>query len=132
MNRIGLIAILLVLSVSPMFAAPPGEQERMTFEGFHLKSVFDANERKYDSAQNFCGLARSYAARFDQDDYMAGKIETCVAFVAKSRGDKVAACASFAKALTLLTKAQLRTAFSKKAVDGEIEFARDARNKLGC
>jgi hypothetical protein len=115
-----------LLLVAPSNAGPLDDNAWRVIASHLAASTPDARDGRAQDALNHCNAARSYAARYDQDARLAGRIEMCFGLDALYRKDRIAACAAYARAITLLT--------STKSNDSQFDLDRAKRvnRELGC
>ena len=127
MGRFAAIAgIVLALAATPARAVPLDDRAWKEIETRLAAAATDARDDRPDDALRKCNEARSYAARYDQDALIGGKIEICFGRAAMFRKDRKAACAAYARALPLLNKAEPNDA------ELDLDQAKRSHSELGC
>ena len=115
-----------VLAATPVYAAPLDDNAWRAIVSHLAASATDARADRAEDALKNCNAAKSYAARYDHDALIAGKIEICFGLAAIFRKDRSAACAAYARALPLLTSAEPGEAML------DVEQAKRSHRELGC
>ena len=100
----------------------PGQELAIRLAG----SATDARGNRPDDALRKCSEAQSYAARYDRDALIQGRIEMCFGLAATFRKDRNAACAAYGRALPLLTSANASHAML------DLDHAKRSHRELGC
>ena len=90
-------------------------------------SATDAKDDRAEDALKDCNAAKSYAAHYDYDAHIAGRIEMCFGLAAIFRRDRSAACAAYARAIALLTSAEF-----KNDAQLDLDQAKRSHRELGC
>jgi hypothetical protein len=121
-----IVVAMTTLTVAPVPAAPLDDKVRSEIAIHLLASSTNARNGRAEEALKSCSEAKSYAARYDQDPLIGGRIEMCFGLAAIFRKDKSAACAAYARALPLLTRV--------KPPEGafDLDQAKRRRRELGC
>ena len=89
-------------------------------------SATDARDNRPEDALRKCNEARSYAAGYDRDALVQGRIEMCFGLAATFRKDRSAACAAYGRALPLLNSANAGNAML------DLDHAKRSHRELGC
>jgi hypothetical protein len=118
--------VALALAAAPVHAAPLDDNAWKEIAVRLAASATDARGDRPEDALRMCNEARSYAARYDQDALIQGKIEICFGVAALFRKDRSAACAAYGRALPLLTSAEPGDAML------DLDRAKRSHRELGC
>jgi hypothetical protein len=121
-----IVGAIFTLAAAPVGAAPLDGNARQELAVRLAASATDARGEKPEDALRKCNEARSYAARYDRDALIQGRIEMCFGLAAKFRRDRSAACAAYGRALPLLTSANASDAML------DLDHAKRSRRELGC
>ena len=117
---------LALLATTTVYAAPLDDNAWRAIAGHLAASATDAKDDRAEDALKNCNAAKSYAARYDHNARIAGKIEICFGLAAVFRKDRSAACAAYARALPLLTSAE------REDAQLDLDRARRSHRELGC
>ena len=120
------IGVIFTLAAAPAQAAPLDGNARQDLAIRLAASAADARGNKPEDALRKCNEAQSYAARYDRDALIQGRIEMCFGLAAKFRRDRSAACAAYGRALTLFIGADPSDAML------DLDQAKRSHRELGC
>ena len=120
------VGVIFTLAAAPAQAAPLDGNARQDLAIRLASSAADARGNKPEDALRKCNEAQSYAARYDRDALMQGRIEMCFALAATFRKDRSAACAAYGRALPLLTSGNAGNAML------DLDQAKRSHRELGC
>jgi hypothetical protein len=127
MGRLITIAgVIFTLLAASVHAAPLNDSARKELRVRLLASATAAREDRPEDALRKCNEAQSYAARYDQDALVQGRIEICFGRAALFRNDRNAACVAYARALRFLTSADPSDAML------DLDRTRRSHRELGC
>ena len=127
MGRLITIAgVIFALSAASVHAAPLDDSAWKELRVRLLASATDARKDRPEDALRKCNEARSYAARYDQDALVQGRIEICFGRAAVFRNDRSAACVAYARALRFLASADPSHAML------DLDHTRRSHRELGC
>ena len=125
-RSMAIAGIICALAAAPAQAAPLNDDARKELAIRLAASATDARDNRPEDALKKCKEAQSYAARFDRDALVQGRIEMCFALAATFRKDRSAACAAYVRALPLLTSANASHAML------DLDHAKRSHRELGC
>ncbi len=128
--RCGLVMLSFVgLFTGYAIAAAPTESD----EGDLLRILIQSGEavigKNFDHAITHCDNAKAFASRFDRNEFWLGMIEVCYADIARTRADRINACAGYQRAIAHLNKVASRYRADAKS---EIESTRKSITIAGC
>ena len=123
---ITIAGVIFTLSAASVHAAPLDDSAWKELRARLLASATDAREDRPEDALRKCNEAQSYAARYDQNALVQGRIEICFGRAAVFRNDRSAACVAYARALPFLTSADPSDAML------DLDHARRSHRQLGC
>jgi hypothetical protein len=126
MGRLMAIGVIFTLSAASVHAAPLDDSAWKELRVRLAASATDAREDRPEDALRKCNEARSYAARYDQDPLVQGRIQICFGRAAVFRNDRSAACVAYARALPFLTSAPPSDAML------DLDYVRRSHRDLGC
>jgi hypothetical protein len=120
------VGVIFLLAAAPTQAAPLNDNARKELANRLAASATDARGNRPEDALRKCNEARAYAARYDRDALIQGRIEMCFALAATFRKDRKAACAAYGRALPLLTSGNAGNAML------DLDQAKRSHRELGC
>ena len=120
------VGVIVAMAAAPVGASPLDDNAWRQIASHLAASALDARDGRYEDALTKCNAAKSYAASYDQDALIGGRIEICFGLAAIFRKDKSAACTAYARALPLLARV--------KPPEGQFDLdqARRRHRELGC
>ena len=120
------VGVIVAMAAAPVGASPLDDNAWRQIASHLAASALDARDGRYEDALTKCNAAKSYAASYDQDALIGGRIEICFGLAAIFRKDRSAACAAFTRALPLLTRAEPGDA------QLDLDKAKRSHRELGC
>ena len=120
------VGVIFTLAATPLYASPLDDKAWREIAIHLAASASDARDGKSEDALKECNAAKSYAAGYDQDAHIGGRIEICFGLAAIFRKDRSAACAAYARALPLLIRAEPGDA------QLDLDQAKRSHRELGC
>jgi hypothetical protein len=121
-----IVGVIFTLEAAPAHAASLNDSAREELMLRLAASATDARADRPDDALRKCNEVQGYAARYDQDALIQGRIEVCFGLAATFRRDRSAACAAYGRALPLLTGASASNAILDR------DNAKQRHRELGC
>ena len=115
------------MAATTVYAAPLDDNGWKAIARHLRASATDAKDDRSGDALKNCNAAKSYAAHYDYDAGIAGRIEICFGLAAIFRRDRSAACAAYARALALLTGSEF-----KNDAQLDLDQAKRSHGELGC
>ena len=125
-KSMAIVGLVFTLAAAPAHAAPLDDNAWKELKVRLAASATDARGDRPEDALRKCNEARSYAARYDRDVLVQGRIEICFGRAAIFRNDRSAACLAYARALTLLVGADQSDAML------DLDQAKRRHRELGC
>jgi hypothetical protein len=123
---IAVAGVIFGLGATPAQAKSWNDNAREQIAVRLAAAAADARGARPDEALRKCGEARSYAALHDPDTLIDARIDICFGLAALYRKDRIAACASFARAVALLAGGDPADAML------DLDQAKRAHRELGC
>jgi len=123
---IAIAGVIFTLSAASVHAVPLDDSAWKELRARLAASATDARGDRPEDALRKCNEAQSYAARYDQDALILGRIEICFGRAALFRNDRNAACVAYAQALRFLTSADPTHAML------DLDHTRRSHRELGC